>query len=538
MVIEEQRQGTSHALHGSGMPFAAWLILALTAGLSLLWSAHKLLEQDEIFSLQTDRVRSLAEVVRIQRLYPISLEPPPYHVLSHAAMQLFGANAFALRLPALLGFLAMQVCLFFFVRNLTGERAGLIAMAFPALTSTLYFSAEGRPYGVLLGCYAAVALCWQVAARRADAPTSGRGRWLPLLCLALTLALTLNIHFYGVLLLIAVGGAELLREVLRRRADRPFDWPMLVALALGMASLGLALPFVKGSSEFKKHYYAGVISAHMLTQTYRQMLMDYTHVTKPVQTVLMVLIVLGGAALVWGCWRALVSKQVSVPTPEGTFIGLLLLMPVFAFVLGKAVIHALEVRHSIGAIVAICALLGIALAPVLRRTRVFVAILGTMLVLMIVINGLRIHSSELERRATLDHLSLTASQAAAVDQAADRNLYFQDLGEWEVASLYEPDPALRQRLVLVYSRTEEMNRQHHDTMYLTAIHTQHFDSAPIVSYEQLRKSPGEHTFVLFHSGWDWTDAAFTQQASQVNPLGPAFGGDLVQVQFRPWELAR
>ncbi len=201
------------------------------------------------------------------------------------------------------------------------------------------------------------------------------------------------------------------------------------------------------------------------------------------------------------------------------------------------VTHALEVRHSIGAIVGICALLGIALAPALRRTRVFVPVLSAMLVLIVVVNGLRIRSSEVERRATLAHLSLTASQAAVVNSAADKNLYFQDLGEWEVASLYEPDPGLRERLVLVYSRTEEMNREHHDTMYLTAIHTQRFDSAPIVNYETLRKTPGEHTFVLFHSGWNWTDAAFAQQASQVNPLGPAFGGDLVQVQFRLQERA-
>jgi hypothetical protein len=533
MIIEEQQQGSSPRLHGFRMPFAAWLILALTASLSLLWSAHKILGQDEIFSLQTDRVKSLAEVLRIQLLYPISLEPPPYHVFSHAAMQLFGANAFALRLPALVGFLAMQVCLFFFVRNLAGERAGLIAMAFPALTSTLYFSAEGRPYGVLLGCYAGVALCWQIAARRGDAATPERGRWLPLLGLVLTLALTLNVHFYGILLLVAVCGAELLREVMRHRAGRAFDWPMLGAIALAMASLGLALPFVKSSSEFKKHYYAGAISVHMLTQPYRQMLIDYTHFAKQVQTLLMVIIVIGGALLVWGCWRALASRQVNLPAAEGAFLGLLLLMPVFAFVLGKVATHALEVRHSIGAIVAICALLGIALAPALRRTRVFVAVLGSMLVLIVVVNALRIRRSELERRATLAHLSLTDTQAERVAHSADRNLYFQNLGEWEVASLYEPDPALRQRLVLVYSRTEEMDRQHHDTMYLTAIHTQRFDPAPIVSYDALRKMSGEHTFVLFHSGWDWTDAAFAQQASQVTPLGSAFGGDLVQLQFRP-----
>ena len=514
---------------GWRMPVPGWVILALTAVLSLLWSAQKLLEQDEIFSLQTDRVRSLAEVFRIQRHYPISLEPPPYHVLAHAAIELFGANAFALRLPAFAGFLAMQACLFYFVRRLAGERAGLIAMLFPALTSTLYFSAEGRPYGVLLGCYAAVALCWQTAARR---KVESEPRIWPLIGLAGVLALTLNVHFYGVLLLIPLCGAELVRELSRRRTGQGLDWPMLAAIGLGLTSLIAVVPYARSSSEFKKHYYAGNISAHMLTQPYRQMILDYTHFPHVLQTLLMLLIVLCGMLLAWGCARALRANAVDVLPAEAVLLGLLVLMPVFAYVLGKAVTHALEVRHSLGAIVAISALVGVALAPVLRNTRVFVALLAGMLVLLVVIGAVHIRASGAERRLALRQMNLTPSQVATVDETADRNIYFQDLGQWEAASFYEPDAALRQRLVLVYSRAEEMGRQQHDTMFLTATHTRQFDPAPIVSYDQLRREPGEHTFVVFHGGWSWTDAAFAQEAEQVEPLGHAFGGDLVQVRFR------
>ena len=516
---------------GWRMPLLGWLTLALTALVSLLWSGQKLLEQDEIFSLQTDRVRSLAEVFRIQRHYPISLEPPPYHVLAHGAMQIFGANAFALRLPAFLGFLAMQVCLFYFVRNLAGRRAGLVAMAFPALTSTLYSSAEGRPYGVLLGCYAAVALFWQVAARQAD-EVGTRGRLLPLIALAGVLALTLNVHFYGVLLLIPLCGAELLREVMRRRAGLRPDWPMLGAIGLGMLSLIAVIPYARSSSEFKKHYYASRISAHMLTQPYRQMLMDYTHFPHSVQTMLMLAIVLGGVLLGWGCWRALRQRAVVLGAGEGVLLALLALMPVFAYLLGKTVTHALEVRHSLGAIVAICALLGIALAPALRKVLVFASLFTGMLVLLAITGAVRIRASAVERETTLANMSLTSAESNAVDALPDKNIYFQDLGQWEVASLYEPDPALRRRLVLVYSRAEEMGRQQHDTMFLTATHTRQFDPAPIVSYDELRREPGAHTFVVFHGGWSWTDAAFAEEAAQVDALGAAFGGDLVQVRFR------
>jgi len=512
------------------LPLLGWAILLLTAIMSATWSLHKLLEQDEIFSLQTDRVSSLAEVLRIQRFYPISLEPPPYHVLAHAAMSVLGPTAFALRLPAFIGYLFMQFCLFFFVRNLVGtgalaKRAGLVAMALPALTWTLYYSAEGRPYGVLLGSYAAAALCWQIAARRADL---AQPRTWPLIGLAASLTLTLNVHFYGILLLIAICGAELVRTILRRRLDTG----MLTAIAVGITSLAATVPYIKASGEFKKHYYAGPVSTHMLTQPYRQMLLDYTTYSKPTQAILVVVLALAAILVVWSCIRIARRKELAASTPEWTLLILLAVMPVFALVLGKAVTHALEVRHSIGAIVAISALIAIALTPALRHQRAFTAIIVLMLASIVLVNTLRIRASAADDRKTMADLTLTSQLSSTIDAVADKNIYFQDLGKWEVASLYEPDPTLRSRLILVYSRDEEMAHEHHDTMYLTATHTQKFSSQPIVSYDDLRRTHGEHLFATYHGGWDWTDAAFATEAAQVEPLGQGFGGDVVKVRFK------
>jgi hypothetical protein len=493
--------------------------------LSVTWSFHKLLWQDEIFSFQTDRVATLGEVMRIQRMYPISLEAPLYHVLSHSAMGVFGATAFALRLPALAGYLLMQFCLYFFVRNLAGRRAGLVAMAIPALTWMMYYSAEGRPYGLLLGSYALAALCWQVASRRGDA---GLPRLLALAGLAIALIVTLNVHFYGVLLPIAVCGAELVRTVIRRR----LDGSMLGAIGVGMASLVATIPYIKASSEFKKHYYTGAISVHMLTQPYRQMLVDYTTYPKVMQTALAVVILLLGAVVVWGCLRAVQGRVVAVSVAEWAMILLLVLMPVFAFVLGKLVTHALEARHSIGAMVGISALLAIAMTSMLRADKVFYGVITVLLVSTVVVNGARIRESAAESRQTIADLTLAPELKAAVDAAADRNIYFQDLGKWEVASLYAPDAELRSRLVLVYSLDEEMNHKGHDTMYLTAVHTKNFSSQPIVSYDDLRRMPGEHIFAAFHGNWDWTDQSFEQEAVRVESVGQGFGGDLVKVRFR------
>ncbi len=509
----------------AGLPWLGWVILLLTAVMSVTWSLNKLLWQDEIFSFQTDRVATLGEVIRIQRMYPISLEAPLYHVLSHAAMGVFGPTAFALRLPSLTGFLLMQFCLYFFVRNLAGRRAGLLAMAIPALTWTMYYSAEGRPYGVLLGSYAMAALCWQMASRRGD---EGLPRPWPLVGLAVALIVTLNVHFYGILLLVPICGAELVRTITRRR----LDGPMLAAIGVGMASLAATVPYIKASSEFKKHYYAAEISAHMMTQPYRQMILDYTTYPKVVQSAMMLLILLAGATVAWACVRALQRGTVAVPAAEGSLIMLLVLMPVFAFVLGRVVTHALEVRHSIGAIVGISTLIAIAAAAMLRRTTVFYGVMTAMLLGIVVANGVRIREAAAASRQTMAELTLSPELKAAVDASADRNIYFQDLGKWEVASLYEPDPDLRSRLVLVYSLDEEMSRQQHDTMYLTAVHTKKFSDQPISSYDDLRRVPGDHIFATGHSGWSWTDDAFRQEASHVEPMGQAFGDDLVKVRFQ------
>jgi uncharacterized membrane protein len=145
------------------------VFVCLTAAVSLGWSHAKLMSQDEMYQFQTDSVGSLTELVQVQKTWPISLDPLLDHALAHGAMQVFGVGAFAERLPALAGFLLMQVCLFFLVRNWAGDRAGVVAAAFPAVTATLYYSAEGRPYGLLLGLYALALLCWQIAVRE---PTS------------------------------------------------------------------------------------------------------------------------------------------------------------------------------------------------------------------------------------------------------------------------------------------------------------------------------------------------------------------------------
>jgi hypothetical protein len=68
-------------------------------------------------------------------------------------------------------------------------------------------------------------------------------------------------------------------------------------------------------------------------------------------------------------------------------------------------------------------------------------------------------------------------------------------------------------------------------MALTAMHMQHFTGLPVVEYEALRARPGEHLFVLYHTGWDWTDQAFAADGARMRPVGDAMGGDVAAVGF-------
>ena len=279
------------------------VFVLLTAALSLTWSHNKLMSQDEMYQFQTDSAGSLAELIHVQRTWPISLDPLLDHALSHGAMKVFGVGVFALRLPALLGFLLMQVCLFFFVRNLAGERAGVVAAAFPTQTAALYYSADGRPYGLMLGLYALALWCWQVATREAgnrEHGTGNRRRGWALVGLAASIAATINTHYYGLLLLGPVCAAEGFRSLQRRR----MDWPVVAAICAGMAGFAAAWPFLQAADEFRKNYYnAGTVDPHDITLAYRSIFVDYTRMSMVAQHTWMVVLVAFAAALVWGCVR-------------------------------------------------------------------------------------------------------------------------------------------------------------------------------------------------------------------------------------------
>jgi 4-amino-4-deoxy-L-arabinose transferase-like glycosyltransferase len=548
---------------------AALILLLLTAAIAFTWSHVKLLSQDEFFVLQTDSVSSVHELIHIQRSFPISLDPLVFHLLAHAATKVFGPRALALRLPSIFGFLLMQICIFFATRRIAGPRAGLIAMAFPALTATLFYAPEARPYGLLLGLYALAFLCWQTATRhttfdlssRPEAHRAGAEKRGPrrarlagvqrpavgpteisnptprtgaLILLALAIALALNTHYFGVLILVPIFLAELARTLLRRT----LDLPMAAAILIGCAGIVFVLPFQHAAGEFRKHYYnAGAISLRAITQAYRSLFVSYTTQPLAVQRLEAVLLSLFAIALILISIRRIRSAEIALPRPELVFLLALVALPLFGVLLAMFVTHSIEVRYVLSAIIAVAIFFAIAVEPLLRgsqlRTRISAHTLTALLAFGILLAGfIRIRDEQQQSSATLAQLVLTPALKSQLLSLPDSHLYIQDMGHFEVASFYEPDPEVRQRMALLYSRDEELKYDLHDTASLTAEHMQHFTGFTIVPFTQLKSAPGGHMLVLYHSGWDWTDQALAANKARITPLGSAMGGDIVQVQLR------
>jgi len=518
---------TTTAPHGRRTILIAVIFLVLTASVSLVWSHHKLMSQDEFFVLQTDSAATVSQFIHIQRTTPISLDPLTYHLLAHASMRIFGANAFALRLPAFLGYLLMQVCLFVFVRRIVGDRAGIFALAFPALTATLFYSAEARPYGLLLGLYALTLVAWQAAIGfERDGMT--KNRWPALVLLALSIALTLNAHYFGVLLLIPLCAAELARTVHRRH----IDFPVAAAILLGMAGIVFALPFQSAAAEFRQHYYnGGVVGVRAISQAYRSLFVDYTHTSLGTQRFAAILFVICALALIAACVRRHRNGTLPLPFPESVFVFTLAALPFFGFLLARFVTHSIEVRYVLGAVIGITVLLAAVLAPTLRSNANYALTVALLFFAILTTGMYRIYAETRASNEIRDSLILSPEQKAAVLASPSQLLYIQDMGHFEVASYYEPDLIVTSHMALLYSRDEELRWDEHDTISLTATHMRAFTGFTIIPWDRLRAQPGPYVLILVHGGWDWTDEALAEAHAEITPLGSAMGGDAVSIRF-------
>jgi hypothetical protein len=179
-------------------------------------------------------------------------------------------------------------------------------------------------------------------------------------------------------------------------------------------------------------------------------------------------------------------------------------------------------------------MVGIALVAVLARPRLDVVCLISLLVLIFSLSS-KIHSEERETRRKLSTLTVSPEVSAYLRQNRNARIYIQNLDLFCTASYHEPDPEIRSRLVLLFSRETELRLRGVDTVALIAMHMKRFTSLDIEHFESLTAQPGPHLIVF--PGWvrreDWVKEAIENSHARVDPVWPAFGGVAALVQFQP-----
>jgi hypothetical protein len=152
--------------------------------------------------------------------------PPLVHLATHAVGSTLGFSHVTVRLPAMVGFWLMCLCLFVYLgRRRVGPMLATVGMLLPLTTPLAYsYAYEARGYGMVLGFSAAAVVCW-------DLVHTARWRRLALPGLTVFLAAAIGSHLYAVVILVPLALGELVRTTQRRRVDW-FVWVALLVAGL------------------------------------------------------------------------------------------------------------------------------------------------------------------------------------------------------------------------------------------------------------------------------------------------------------------
>jgi len=216
----------------------------LYLGVTSLVASQRPLWNDELYTLYIARLHSMTDVWEALSTGAEQL-PPFFYLLTRASLALLGTNELSLRLPEVVGFWIMALCLFRFVSKCIPGPYGSLAMLFPLVTGAYYYATEARPYGLVLGFSGLALLCWQAATERDRRPV-----WLA--GLAASLAAAISCHYHAVFVLAALAFAEAVRS----RTTRRLDVPLWVALGLSVAPLLAFLPLIRRAIGYSTTFWA------------------------------------------------------------------------------------------------------------------------------------------------------------------------------------------------------------------------------------------------------------------------------------------
>ena len=329
-------------------PAAACLCLALAYAVltGLRQASDKRFFFDEIATVAVARQESPGAIWSALQ-QAADAQPPSYYLLEALSARLAKDPHIAYRLPSLLGFLAIPIALWFFVRKRCGELPALAAALLPfAMPVFTLYAIEARPYALMTGCIACALVMWQ----RADQ------RWR-VAALAFFLTAASALSYSAVVALGPLGLAELVRSV-RLRELRLRVW---LALAAGCLPLAVFWPLL---STFRQAYGGGFWAQPQLIGSYGELVAMSPRWVAPLALALV------------AAWASSVlrrpepGRRESSPFPpeEVAIILAFVCLPLFIYVVAVALHAPMVSRYALPAVLGISiATAGLAFASAGQR---------------------------------------------------------------------------------------------------------------------------------------------------------------------------
>ncbi len=308
-------------------------------------ASEKYFWYDEFFTLYLSRLPTVSLWDALK--HGADFNPPLLYLLTKASQSIFGPGLLGTRMPEIIGFWVMCLCLFQFVNRRTGPVAGAVAMLLPMLTGAFYYAYEARPFAIILGCCGLALVCWQ---RALDAPR--RGRWLTGFSFALLAAFML--HCYALLIVVPFA----LSEVFRTIRSKHIDWPMWIAQIAPVVPAVLtyiALLHAYGRLSKNTNF------ARLFAPDRAQIGNFYLFLLAPCVLILL----LAGILLALARMREWAGnepprRKVNASAPEIVLAICFIALPIFGVVLAELVHGPFFARYFLSATVGVCLLAGLA----------------------------------------------------------------------------------------------------------------------------------------------------------------------------------
>jgi hypothetical protein len=203
------------------------LYLAIACALCLLanigYAHYRVVTADESLQLTIVRQPDLQGIWNYLIL-GVQVDPPVLDAAIHYLFRIFGDHLILARLPSVLGFYLMCLCLSLIVWRYAGATYGAAVFFMPFATSVRSWGSLMRPEALRLGFSALALLCWD----RLQS-TDERHMWRWRTALVLAMAMSVSTHFFNITILFPLALGELAKWRIRKR----IDWPTVGCIAAG-----------------------------------------------------------------------------------------------------------------------------------------------------------------------------------------------------------------------------------------------------------------------------------------------------------------